>query len=216
MKRAIAFVFIAVMTICCWATAGLASLDPITVIAPSSFSFDVAKYNYTGSGTNGLASASGTSNGIGWSISNTNLWSGLTKTDATFSFSALPIKTDNLHPSIDFTIEFDSILDSLLVVLSNDNLPDSINFGRIPTSFSGITLDGTQIVLDNNFVGGWAMFTNLGSDKVIHVNTNGVPADGFNLAFHAFPKSAVPIPGAALLLGAGLLGLVGLRRTRIV
>ena len=216
MKRSIAVAFMAVIMIGCSVTAGLADLAPITVINPSSFNFNVIQYNYTGSGTNGLAYASGTSNGIGWSISDTNLWSGLTTTDPTFSFSALPIKTDNLHPSIDFTIKFDSILDGLLVVLSNDNLTDSINFGRAPTSFSGITRDGTQIVLDNNLVGGWALFTNLGSDKVIHVNTNGVPADGFNLAFHAFPKSAVPIPGAALLLGSGLLGLVGFRRTRTV
>ena len=214
MKRAIAVVLIVVVMICCWVTAGLAVSEPITVIDPSSFKFDVTRYDYTGSGIDGTATASGTSNGIGWSISPTNLWSGRTTTDGSFSFSALPIKTDNLHPSIDFTITFDRILEGLLVVLSNDNMQDSINFNMTPSSYSGLTLSGTQVVLDNA-AGGWALFTNLNSDQVIHVNTNGI-SDGFDLAFHAFPKSPVPIPGAALLLGSAMLGLVGFRRARTV
>ncbi len=184
----------------------------ISDIDLTTFSFDITSYS-VGSNVSGLggdATASGTSNGIAWSISPTNLWNGRTRTDGTFDFSALPNNTDNLHPSIGFTLTFAQPVSALLVALSNDNLTDSINFGLTPSDFSGMSFLGTQAVL-NSAAGGLALFENVNSLTITHVDNNGV-SDGFDLAFHVV--SVVPVPAAVWLLGAGLLALVGLARRR--
>ncbi|MCG3200391.1 MAG: hypothetical protein NFCOHLIN_00243 [Gammaproteobacteria bacterium] len=192
------------------AASGPASALLISDIDLSTFSFDITSYS-VGSNVGGLggdATASGTSNGVGWSISPTNLWSGLTRTNGTFDFSALPNNTDNLHPSIGFTLTFAQPVGALLVALSNDNLTDSINFGLTPSDFSGMSFLATQAVL-NSAAGGLALFENVNSLTITHVDNNGV-SDGFNLAFHVV--SVVPVPAAVWLLGAGLVALVGLSR----
>lgn len=205
---------------------GCVSTLAATIAAPASallisdidlntFSFDITSYNVgsNGAGLGGDASASGTSNGVAWSISPTNLWSGRTTTNGTFDFAALPNNTDNLHPSIGFTITFAQPVSALLVALSNNDLTDSINFGLTPSDFSGMTFSGipaTQAVL-SSVAGGLALFENVNSLTISHVNNNGVN-DGFDLAFHVV--SVVPVPAAVWLLGAGLIALVGLSRRR--
>jgi hypothetical protein len=167
----------------------------ISDIDLASFNFDVVNYDM-GSSSNGLggdATASGTSNGIPWGISPTSLWSGRTTTDETFNFSTLPNSTDNLHPSGDYTITFSRTIDSLLVALSNNgNGTDSINFNVVPSDFSGVTMSGTQVEL-NNASGGLVLFENINSLTIHNVNNNGIN-DGYNLAFHVV--ATVPIPVA--------------------
>ena len=154
--------------------------------------------------------ASGTSNGIGWTISETNYWTNRTVTDGTFQYAALPGKTDSLHASADYTITFSQPIASLLVALSNDNLTDSINFGILASDVSGVTMVGTQVVL-NSAAGGLVLFEGINSLTVQNLNNNGV-TDGYDIAFHAV--SQVPIPAAAWLFGSALFGLVAVARRR--
>jgi hypothetical protein len=175
----------------------------------SSFDFDVVNYAPgSNGGIGGNATASGTSNGIGWSIGPTNLWSGRTTTNDSFQFSVLPGTTDNLHTSIGFTITFLQPIAKLLVALDNDNTTDSINFGVTPTQTQGLTLSGTQITLSTAAGGGLALFEFAGSNTltITHTDNNGV-TDGFDLAFHAI---AVPEPGSYALMLAGL-GVIAVR-----
>lgn len=168
----------------------------------SKFSFDVTQYNLgsNGAGVGGDATASGTSGGIAWSISPTSLWSGRTVTNGTFAFSALPVTTDSLHVSGNYTITFAKPIQSLLVALSNDNTNDSINFGLVPTDYRGVTLSGTQVTL-NNPAGGLVLFENVRSITINNLNNNGIQ-DGYDVAFHA--TSAVPEPGSVAMALAGL------------
>jgi len=184
------------------------------------FSFDVASYTIRpgSAGIDGQAEASGLSNGIGWSISPTNLWSGRTNTQGTFSFAALPNRTDNLHASLDFTITFDQKIDTLVVALSNDNLLDSINFGLTPSFLYGnVSYSGSQINLTHKS-GGLVWFTDVDSLTIHNVNNNGL-SDGFDLAFHALPAVTAPVPEpetyALLLSGLGVMAL-RMRRRRTV
>jgi len=190
------------------AVQALASAASFGGIELNSFSFDVLTVDYNASG--GTPAATGTSNGIAWTLSATPLWSGRTVTNGSFAFAALPLTTDNLHPSGNYTISFAQPIAKLLVALSNDNTADSINFGLVPTQYQGVSLNGTQIVL-NSPSGGLVLFENVNSLSIGNLNNNGLD-DGYDLAFHAL--AAVPEPGSMTLMIAGGLGLLGLRARR--
>lgn len=180
---------------------------------PLFYGFDLATFNFDvqtfvdggGSGITGGASASGVSNGVAWSIGGTptggtNLWTGRTTLNQSFKFTVLPNTTDNLHPSIDFTITFAAPIADLIVALDNDNLTDSINFNILPWKTEGVVVAGTQITLAQAAGGGLVWFKGVNSLTVSHVNNNGVN-DGFDMAFHAIP---VPEPEAYGLALAGM------------
>ncbi|MBL8144491.1 MAG: PEP-CTERM sorting domain-containing protein [Acidobacteria bacterium] len=194
----------------CLLTAPRASADTIGDYNLAAFTFDVTAYNTGGgSGITGQATASGTSNGIGWSIGPTNIWSGRTNTTGTFSFSSLPVLTDNLHVSSAFTVTFDRPIAALLVALSNDNnTGDAINFSAAPVDLQGaLSVSGTQVT-QTSPAGGLVLFTNINALTVTHIDNNG-QTDGFDFAFHAVPE-----PTGLLLLGAGLaLARIARRRT---
>jgi hypothetical protein len=177
----------------------------------TAFAFDVTSYDVGSSpiGSGGDATASGTSGSLAWSISPTSLWSGRTTTDGSFHFAALPVATDNLHPGGDYTITFSAPVKTLLVALSNDNTNDSINFGLLPVDSSGVTMAGTQVVL-NSAAGGLVLFDNVNSLTIHNVDNNGIN-DGYDLAFWAV-AAVVPEPTSAVLLVAGLAALGWVRR----
>ena len=178
----------------------------ISDIDLTTFDFDVTSVV----GSNPLMTATGTSNGIGWSITPTNYWMSRTVTNETFNFSSLPILTDNLHPSSNYTITFDETVSSLLVAVSNNNRTDSINFGLTASDFSGVTFLGTQVIL-NNAAGGLILFENINSLTIQNLNNNGT-TDGYDLAFHVV--STVPVPAAVWLFSSGLIGLIGIARRK--
>lgn len=209
----IASFVVALLTISSSSYAGIfAGLDT------ADFDFDITSYNPgTGNGTSGDSSASGTSNGIGWSIGPTNLFTGRTVTNGTFNFTnggsnILGQSTDSLHTSSDFTIVFDQMIAVLYVALSNDNTNDSINFGISPDAVQGISVSGTQLLLSSPAQAGLAKFTNINSLSITHINTNFL--DGFDLAFHAQAKD-VTAPSALVFLVLGML-MVGARKTRFI
>lgn len=190
------------------AVQALASAASFGGIELNSFSFDVLTVDYNAT-SGSTPAATGTSNGIAWTLSATPLWSGRTVTNGSFAFAALPLTTDNLHPSGNYTISFAQPIAKLLVALSNDNTVDSINFGLVPTQYQGVSLNSTQITL-NSPSGGLVLFENVNRLSIGNLNNNGLD-DGYDLAFHAL--AAVPEPGSMALLIGGL-GLLGLRARR--
>lgn len=206
------------VALCLLAGIGAANATPVPMsfngFDLSKFSFDVLSYTIgKGSGIAGDSRASGTSNGIAWTIDTpTNLWSGRTTTNGKFAFSALPITTDNLHASLNYTITFEQPIKTLIVALSNDNTNDSINFGINPSFYRGVSLnEKTHQITLNNARGGLAWFDNVNSLTVRNTNNNG-SADGYDLAFHAV--AAVPEPATCALLLAGLGLMAGVARRR--
>ncbi len=191
-------------------TAGTAFVLSTSASAALISDFDLTAFDFDITSITGAGPyiASGTSNGIGWSISPTGYWLSRTVTNGTFNFSALPVATDNLHASGDYTITFDTVVGSLLVALSNNDRDDSINFGLTASDSTGVAFSGTQVVL-NSTSGGLVLFENINSLTIQNFNNNGI-TDGYDLAFHAV--AAVPVPAAAWLFGSGLLGLIGVAR----
>ena len=195
---------------------GAANAAPASVVNGfdlSTFNFDVTSYSVgTGGGLNGNSTASGTSNGISWSISPTNIYSGYTTITGSYDFAALPNNTDRLHTSTDFTITFAQPVKTLIVALSNDNLTDSINFGISPSFIQGATFNSTskQITL-NNAAGGLAWFTDVNTLTFKNTNNNGI-TDGYDIAFHAIAAVPEPETYAMLLAGLGLMGTIARRR----
>jgi hypothetical protein len=200
------------LTASLWTVAVHADALTINDINLADFAFDITSYNAGSSpdGLSGDAIASGTSGGIDWTISPTALWSARTTTNGSFQFTSLPNTTDNLHPSLDYTITFASPVQTLLVALSNDNTNDSIDFGLIPKDFIGLTLVGTQVFL-NSTQGALILFENINSLTVSNSNSNG-SGDGYDLAFHVV--SSVPNPSSWTLFALGMAVLAPVLRWR--
>ncbi len=81
------------------------------------------------------------------------------------------------------------------------------NYSLFSNVQSYVYWSGTEYSADPNVA--W-IFGTISGDQ----NTNGKLSDFYALAVSPGQVSAVPVPGAAWLLGSGLLGLVGLRRRK--
>ena len=155
----------------------------------SKLSFDVHKL--TKDAATGKVVATGTSNGVGWTVTANNIFGPYTNTSGGARFNDLPGVYDDLHVGSDFTITFDQPVTSMLVVLANDNdTGDGPNFQELPpvdlldASNPG---GGTQIKIEDR---GGALFYyyDINITKLTHVNDNGIN-DGWDLAFFVFPTA---------------------------
>ena len=135
--------------------------------------------------------ATGTSNGVGWSISAVNIYEPYTNKNGGSRFRNLPGEYDDLHMGSDFTLTFERPISSLLVVLkNNDDTDDGPNFINLtPVDFVGASApDGATQVRIDDIGGALFYYYDLNSDTLTHVNDNGIN-DGWDLAFFAFPAA---------------------------
>ena len=184
------------------------SADPLPV------NFDITYISNEG----GLSTASGTSNDIGWNVSETFV-SLLSVTDNTFtgfntSNHVPPILyTDNLHVgSEDFTFTFNSTISSLLIYMAEDGgvVNGDLDFGITPVKISGeVAISGTRFA-PGNATGGVVLLNGINSKTLTHTSRHD---GGIHFAFFA-EAVPVPEPSTMLLLGSGLIGLAGYGRKK--
>lgn len=189
------------------------ALLAVTILAcasncPAEFIFDVVSIENidTPNGT-----ATGTSNGVGWTLSPTSIWSVLTYTNQDYTGYSDPLKhnppidtTDTLHISArTFDLQFDQPIASALVYIT-DNLPlptdGQLDFGITPTYVSGdISINGTAFKCESTD-GGLVLLENINSNLLSHVT----PGEG-SLTF-AISVTPVPEPAGLALLASLILG----------
>lgn len=162
-------------------------------------------------------SATGSSNGIGYTLTmdGGSYFTPLSNTNSLQSYNDLPDRYDDLHLNGNFTITFDEEVDSVLFAFANDNnTGDGPDFGLIPTDFTGLSLNGTEISITD--IGGALALFEFSSPTLSITSTNWGQTDGWDVSFFAYqtPVSAVPVPAAAFLFAPALLGLIGLRRNK--
>ncbi|KMW57114.1 Von Willebrand factor type A domain protein [Candidatus Rhodobacter oscarellae] len=154
-----------------------------------SLSFDVITLG--NDAATGKTVASGTSNGVGWTVVANSIYAPLTNQKGGARFNDLPGNYDDLHVGSDFTITFDRPVTSMLVVLGNDNdTGDGPNFQELaPIDFVDAANPdgGTQVRIDDP---GGALFyyKDINITTMTHVNDNGI-GDGWDLAFFVFPAA---------------------------
>ena len=150
-----------------------------------------------------------------WSTDVTFAWEVTNNTDGTYTYKYnwTTARKDLSHLNIQVSENF-----SIADVINWSVAPANVKTYEIGANFDGntwnafkfddlgdalsytLTLTTNRMPMDGNF------YAKDGKNTYAH-NT-----DGFSIAV---PNSAVPIPSAILLLGAGLIGLVGFRRKKI-
>lgn len=166
-------------------------------------------------------SASGTSNGVSWTVSGANgdsfySWIPATVVNGTYQgftggnyTPALP-NTDVLHTfGTDMTITFSQNIFSILFYLKETGGSSTLDFGITPQVVSGaVTINGTKV--RGTATGGVVRFSNL--------NTNNLTSstsifDGMDAAWVVESVESVPdTSSSAALLGVALAGIGWMRR----
>ena len=164
--------------------------------------FDVTDVNVV---NNGLSTAEGTSNGVGFSFSG-SLWGDRTFSDESFQgfagsnhVPAMP-DSDALHTGTATTFTFDEVIDSALVYLSDNidgDYSDFWDFGVTATAVSGdVEIDGTRFRI-TSAAGGVIELSNINSNVLSSPDLG----DGQDFAIVVTP---VPEPTTMALAGLGL------------
>ena len=167
------------------------------------------------------ATATGTSNGVGWTLGPSHFSSCCGATiNSTFNgfnnanFITPVANTDNLHiTQANFSLTFDQAITSIVFYIQENGGTASLDFGIAPTVLSGganLSITGTRI--SPNTVGGAIEYSGLNTTTLNH---GSVVFDGMNMAFFVTGvASIVPEPGTLSLLGVGLIALGFMRRKR--
>ncbi|WP_298962162.1 VWA domain-containing protein [uncultured Roseibium sp.] len=161
----------------------------ITELDLDRLSFDVHKIEKDAA--SGKVVATGTSNGVGWTVTANSIYEPYSNIKGGAGFNDLPGRYDDLHVGSDFTITFDQPVTSMLVVLANDNdTGDGPNFQELPpVDFVDASNPdgGTQVKIEDK---GGALFYyyDINITSMTHVNDNGIN-DGWDLAFFVFPTA---------------------------
>lgn len=161
----------------------------ITELDLDRLSFDVHKIEKDAA--SGKVVATGTSNGVGWTVTANSIYEPYSNVKGGAGFNDLPGRYDDLHVGSDFTITFDQPVTSMLVVLANDNdTGDGPNFQELPpVDFVDASNPdgGTQVKIEDK---GGALFYyyDINITSMTHVNDNGIN-DGWDLAFFVFPTA---------------------------
>lgn len=140
--------------------------------------------------TNFRDSASGHSNGIGYTLTGERgaaIFTGYSNDAEDQEFNDLPMPHDAIHIGSNFTLTFDEPVQALLVATANDNATgDGFDFGMTPLETVDIGMQGTFMhSLDPR--GTLALFVLVEPAEVWESISEDAIADGIDLAFFAYP-----------------------------
>ena len=184
--------------------AGTSQATTISSLDLSALSFEVDSLP----SSTWAASATGTSNGIGYSVSvaTGGFYVPLSNTTNSQTYNDLPGSYDDLHLGRDFTITFANPISMLLIAMGNDNNTlDGPDFGIQPDETVGINLIGSQLSI-TDIHGALALFSfSTPVTSLSHVNIGRL--DGYDMSFFAYPApSPIPLPAGLPLLLTALAG----------